>query len=102
MSESHTLHDEPRLDDQDVGRILAIGIVVGIPFSYGLSFLLALWGAPTVGDAATLALLPGFFIGPFLGGLFAFTITFLRREAAGTMAIDDTSVPTGQRADQPA
>ncbi|KAA0235628.1 MAG: hypothetical protein JJLCMIEE_00541 [Acidimicrobiales bacterium] len=102
MSESHTLHDEPKLDDQDVGRILAIGIAVGIPFTYGLSFLLALWGAPTVGDAATLALLPGFFIGPFLGGLIGFTITFIRREAAGTLAIDDTSVAIEETAEQPA
>jgi len=83
-----TTHNEPTtpsvaepLTDDDLGRVMMFGLLVGTPAAFVLTTLLAL---PATGlfNAMAIAVEPAFFSGLFLGGLVPLMRQLGRMEAA--------------------
>jgi len=72
-------------DDGELGRALGIGILVGVPLMFLIAVLLQFQVAGEVKllHAAGVALLPAFFVGPYVGGLFLMARSSSRHEAHG-------------------
>jgi hypothetical protein len=72
-------------EDRELGRALGIGILLGVPLMFVIATLLQVLGDLTIWQAAGIALLPAFFTGPYLGGLFLMAHTSNAHEAHGAL-----------------
>jgi hypothetical protein len=94
MEHPHRTHHGGHVDDAQLGRIVAMGTIIGLPLVFCVSTLLALQVG--MGNALTIAVLPTLFSGSFVGGLILLIRAQRRAERAAALAAVAVAASAGE------